>query len=235
MSGKLYLIPNTLGEYNIDQVIPAHVKNIVNTLDYFVVENERTARRYLSRMGISKPIDQLFFTVLDEHSRNEEVESMLAPLFKNFDVGIISEAGVPAVADPGSALVNLAHKHQIQVIPLVGPSSIILSLMASGLNGQNFAFRGYLKIKKEERLKQIRMLEKCSQVEKQTQIFIETPYRNEQLFDDLVSNCQPETLLCIAADITLSTEFISTKAIKEWKKKKPDIKKRPAIFLLQRY
>ncbi|MGC9375369.1 MAG: SAM-dependent methyltransferase [Bacteroidales bacterium] len=232
MSAKIYLIPTTLGDSPVENVIPQYVVDIMNQTNYYIVENIKTARRYLIKAGINTKIDDLTFYELNKHTSPENYISYLNPINKNQNIGIISEAGTPGVADPGAAIVSIAHRKNIPVVPLVGPSSILLSIMASGLNGQNFAFNGYLPIKKHERTKTIKELERKSKQENQTQIFIETPYRNQHLLNDLFSTCQPETLLCIAADITLSSEFIQTKKIKDWKKGFPDLKKRPTIFLL---
>jgi 16S rRNA (cytidine1402-2'-O)-methyltransferase len=198
-----------------------------------VVENTRSARRFLSKLKLSHPIDSLVFTELNEHTPVAEVSHLLAPLLQGFDVGVISEAGVPAVADPGAALVSAAHERGIRVVPLVGPSSILLALMASGFNGQSFAFSGYLPIKSDERLRSLKRLERLS-AEGQTQIFMEAPYRNNKLLADIINACNPHTKLCIAADITLESELIATKALSEWKKGTPDLNKRPCIFLMQR-
>ncbi len=230
----LYLIPTTLGDQRTDAVLPAANSLIVKNIKYFIVENIRTARRYLKKIDQDIAIDQLEFSELNEHTGKQGLEELLAPLFNGFDVGIISEAGCPGVADPGADIVRLAHEKNIRVIPLVGPSSILLALMASGMNGQNFAFLGYLPVKHAERLKMIREIEKRSAIEKQTQIFIEAPYRNKQLIDDLIITLNESTRLCIAADLTLETEFIQTKRIACWKKQVPDIHKRPAIFLIFR-
>ncbi|OFX89382.1 MAG: SAM-dependent methyltransferase [Bacteroidetes bacterium GWF2_33_16] len=232
MSGKLYLIPTTLGESRIENVIPKLVIDIINQTNHYIVEDVKTARRYLIKAGIKAKIDDLTFFTLNKHSSPQEYESYLKPIFENKNIGIISEAGAPGVADPGSDIVRIAHEKNIEVVPLVGPSSILLSVMASGLNGQNFAFNGYLPIQKPDRIKTLKELEKRSYIEKQTQLFIETPYRNNHLIEDIISACHPETLLCIAADITLETEFIKTKPVKEWKKQVPNLNKRPAIFLL---
>jgi len=232
MKGKLYLIPTTLGESRIENVIPAFVVDIINQTNHYIVEDVKTARRYLIKAGIKTKIDDLTFFTLNKHSLPQEYESYLKPISEGFHVGIISEAGAPGVADPGADIVKIAHEKNIEVVPLVGPSSILLSVMASGLNGQNFAFNGYLPIQKPDRIKTLKELEKRSYIEKQTQLFIETPYRNNHLIEDILATCQPETMLCIAADITLETEFIKTKPIKEWKKQVPDLNKRPAIFLL---
>ena len=218
----LYLIPNTLGDSAIDSVIPSQIKEIVNSIDYYVVEDLRSARRYLKKLDIKKSIDELHFTELSEHTKQEEIPALLQPAKEGKNIGIISEAGCPAVAYPGALLVKLAHEQGVKVIPLVGPSSIILALMASGMNGQNFVFHGYLPIERIDRIKKI----------KQTQIFIETPYRNNHLFQSILENCNPNTLVCIAADITLSSEVIITKSVAKWKQTNPDLHKRPVVFLI---
>jgi 16S rRNA (cytidine1402-2'-O)-methyltransferase len=235
MKGKIYLIPITLGPTLIEHVIPEYVKRIICTIDYYIVENVRTARRFLKKAGIQSSIDDLRFMILDKHTQPEEPEFFLLPIYKNKNIGIISEAGVPCIADPGAEIVRLAHAKNIQVIPLTGPSSIFLALMASGLNGQNFAFVGYLPVKSPDRIKKFRFLEKRSREENQSQIFMETPYRNQKLLEDLLKTCRPDTKLCIACDITFTREFIKTKTIQEWKANIPDINKRPAIFILQGY
>lgn len=229
--GKLYLIPSTLGECCIGDVLPQRTVDVVNRISRYVVENTRSARRFLSRLKIAHPIDSLTFTELNEHTPAAEVAPMLLPLLEGFDVGVISEAGAPAVADPGAALVSVAHQKGIRVVPLVGPSSILLALMASGLNGQSFAFLGYLPIKPDERIRCIKRLERLS-AEGQTQIFMETPYRNNKLLADLMGACSPHAKLCIAADITLEAELIATKTVAEWKRNTPDLNKRPCIFLM---
>lgn len=231
MKGKLYLLPTTLGENNPVDVIPETVLEKLNHINIFIVENVRTARRYLKRAGIKTAIDDLKFYVLDKRTTADRYASYLK-LIKNEDIGLLSEAGCPAVADPGANIVALAHQKGIQVIPFVGPSSILLSLMASGFNGQNFAFVGYIPVKKNERIKALKKIEKRSLTDKQTQIFIETPYRNNQILEDLINACSKKTKLCIACDITLSSEFIQTKTLGEWRKNKPDLHKRPAIFLI---
>ena len=231
--GKLYLIPTTLGESDLDRVIPSEVSVIVKKIRYFIVENIRTARRYLRKMDPQLNIDELQFFELNQHTDSRVTEEYLKPILEGFDVGIISEAGCPGIADPGAEVVKLAHLKQIRVIPLVGPSSILLSLMASGMNGQNFAFIGYIPVKRAERVKSIREIEKRSGIEKQTQIFIEAPYRNTQLINDLISTLNDQTRLCMACDITLDTEYIKTQTVAQWKKGVPDLNKRPAIFLIQ--
>jgi len=231
--GNLYLIPTTLGESDTARVIPSEVSSIVKGISYFIVENIRTARRYLRKMDPTLNIDDLTFFELNQHTDSQVTESYLNPIIEGFDVGIISEAGCPGIADPGAEVVKQAHIKHIRVIPLVGPSSILLSLMASGMNGQNFAFIGYIPVKPAERVKAIREIEKRSGVEKQTQIFIEAPYRNTQLINDLINTLNDQTRLCIACDITLDTEYIKTQTVSQWKKGVPDLNKRPAIFLIQ--
>jgi 16S rRNA (cytidine1402-2'-O)-methyltransferase len=231
--GTLYLIPATLGECCLGDVLPQRTADVANRISRYVVEDTRSARRFLSRLKIAQPIDSLLFTELNEHTPAAEVLPMLAPLLQGFDVGVISEAGAPAVADPGAALVSAAHEKGIRVAPLVGPSSILLALMASGFNGQSFAFSGYLPIKSDERIRCIKRLERLS-AEGQTQIFMETPYRNNKLLADLLAACSPHAKLCIAADITLATELIAAKTMAEWKRNTPDLNKRPCIFLMQR-
>ncbi len=231
--GNLYLIPTTLGESETSHVIPFEVATIVKQIKYFIVENIRTARRYLRKLDSQLNIDELQFFELNQHTNSQVVEEYLKPIFDGFDVGIISEAGCPGIADPGADVVKLAHLRQIRVIPLVGPSSILLSLMASGMNGQNFAFIGYIPVKTAERIKAIKEIEKRSSVEKQTQIFIEAPYRNTPLLNDLIKTLNVQTMLCVACDLTLETEYIKTQTVAQWKKATPDISKRPAIFLIQ--
>ena len=231
--GTLYLIPCTLGDTPAEQVLPQHTINIARNLSYFVVEQAKTARQFLSALKPAQPIQSLYMASLNEHTTPNELAELLAPLLGGNDVGIISEAGCPGIADPGAELVNLAHKKGIRVIPLVGPSSILLALMASGLNGQCFTFHGYLPIEEIERKKSIAALETESAKRNQTQMFIETPYRNEKLFNALLVNCRPQTRLCIAADITLPSEYIVTYSIAQWKAQAtPQLNKRSSIFLL---
>ncbi|MDD2278989.1 MAG: SAM-dependent methyltransferase [Bacteroidales bacterium] len=230
MAGTLYLIPTTLGSDRWQDVIPQYVSSIARDTRHFVVEDIRTARRYLSRLEMPVPISELHFELLNEHSTQPDVHKLLLPLLDGLSVGLISEAGVPAVADPGASLVALAHKHGIKVVPLAGPSSIIMALMASGFNGQNFAFVGYLPIKSNEREHRIVQLEQRSRDENQSQLFIEAPYRNNQLLSSLVTTLKPETLLHISCDLTLPTELTLSQSVKEWKRKMPDLHKRPSIF-----
>ena len=231
--GNLYLIPTTLGESDTARVIPSEVSAMVKGIRYFIVENVRTARRYLRKLDKHINIDELHFFELNQHSDIRIIEEYLKPILEGNDIGIISEAGCPGIADPGAEVVRLSHIRQIRVIPLVGPSSVLLSLMASGMNGQNFAFIGYLPVKPVERVKTIREIEKRSGAEKQTQIFIETPYRNTQLIKDLINTLNENTRLCIACDITMDSEYIKTQTVAQWKRGVPDLNKRPAIFLVQ--
>ena len=228
----LYLIPALLADDTLQNVLPHDVIKIIHGLEHFIVEDIRTARRFISKTGHPKKIEQLNFRELNEHTPNSELSNLL-PFILQADTGVMSEAGVPGVADPGASIVRLAHANNINVIPLVGPSSILMALMASGLNGQSFAFAGYLPVKKQERQERLRALEKISAKEHQTQIFIETPYRNMQLLEDILMCCRLSTMLTIAADITGKTEFISTRSIKQWKTDLPNLHKRPAVFLIQ--
>lgn len=231
---KLYLIPSLLGDNSWENDLPASVRQVCLNTKYFIVENIRSARRFLKKLDKDINIDGLTFFELNKYTSVEEKQKSLVPLLEGHDTGIISEAGCPGVADPGADIVRMAHQKNIQVVPLTGPSSIILALMASGLNGQNFVFLGYLPVKQGERIKKIRETEQRSHTEKQTQIFIETPYRNNQLTGDLLNTCHPSTLLCIACDLTTKNEYIATKTVGEWKGHLPDMNKRPAIFLLSR-
>ena len=231
--GTLYLIPTTLGETEIDLVIPNQIKNIINTIDEYIVENEKSARRYLRKLGIKKPLDEIVLHPLNEHTPPEVFSSYLKSIEEGKNIGIISEAGCPAIADPGAEIVKLAHQKNIKVAPLVGPSSILLALMASGFNGQNFCFHGYLPKERNERIKKLKELERTAQQKNQTQIFIETPYRNQHILEDIIANCNSTTQLCIACDVSLPDEFIQTKTVNEWKKRIPNINKRPAVFLLK--
>lgn len=229
---KLYLIPSPLGENELSEVLPQYVLDKLKDIRKYVVEQTRTARRFLSKAGLKGHMDELSFSELNEHSCKSDIEDLLELFQDGSDVGLISEAGLPAVADPGAALVELCHSHGIQVVPLVGPSSLMLALMSSGLNGQSFAFRGYLPAKTEERRNEIKAVEKLSRTLHQTQIFIETPYRNDSLFEDLLGTCAPDTRICIAANITMDDEYILTRSVSEWKKTKTTIGKRPCVFLI---
>ncbi|MFC2111822.1 SAM-dependent methyltransferase [Bacteroidota bacterium] len=234
MPAELYLIPVTLGDSPVRNVIPEIALEILHNLDCFVVEDLRSARRYLRKAGLKTSFDDIQFYLLNEHSKEEDLGEMLDVLTSGTSMGILSEAGVPAVADPGAQLVALAHKKGIRVVPFVGPSSILLALMASGMNGQSFCFHGYLPVKNPQRQNSIRQIERNALERGETQIFMETPYRNMSLLEDILKSCSEDTLLCIAADISLDKEFIKTKAVREWKKELPDLHKRPAVFLLNR-
>lgn len=233
--GKLYLIPTTLGDNEPLEVLPLSVKKIVQNTRYFIVENEKSARRFIKKITPRKSQDSLKLLLLDKFTTDLESRTYLDTCLQGINVGLLSEAGVPAIADPGASIVMLAHNKNIKVVPLVGPSSITLAMMASGLNGQNFAFNGYLPIEKSERKKGIKELEKTSRVKNQSQIFIETPYRNEKLFSDLKSVLTPTTFLSVAKDITLSTEFIKTLRISDWKNQSIDLHKHPCIFIIHKY
>lgn len=228
----LYLIPTSLGECSFDKILPAQNTQIVTGLKHFIVEDVRTARRFLKKANPAIEINDLTFYVLNQHTTPEELSNFLSPMFAGHDLGVLSEAGCPAIADPGADVVAMAQKNNFTVVPLVGPSSILLSLMASGFNGQSFAFVGYLPIQPTDRAKMLRKLENRAYTEDQSQIFIETPYRNMKMLEEILHVCQPKTRLCIAVDITLETEFIKTKTVKEWKTQLPDLSKRPCIFLI---
>lgn len=230
--GKLFLIPSPLGDNDPSEVIPMPVLKSLDSFRTFVVEEVRTARRYLSRAGLKGRIDGLEFHELNEHTDQATVEGYLKLFENGNDVALISEAGLPAVADPGAQLVALAHRHGIEVVPAVGPSSLMLALMASGLNGQSFAFCGYIPAKTDERRSRLRTLEKVSGQLRQTQIIIETPYRNDSLFADILSVCSPSVKVCVAANITMPDAYIRTKKVSEWKKESLVIGKRPCVFLL---
>jgi 16S rRNA (cytidine1402-2'-O)-methyltransferase len=229
MKGKLYLIPSFIGTDNPKEVFPEFNREIITGLEFFIVEELRTSRRFLKKIVPEIDINKLNFSVLNEHTKSEEMEAFLVPCQK-FSIGLISEAGIPCVADPGSEVVKMAHEKGIDVIPLIGPSSIYLSLMASGLNGQNFAFNGYLPVDKQNRKRVLKFLEHRSFVESQTQLFIETPYRNNQILGDILETCSSDTLLCVACDITLPSQIIKTHTIASWKNIIPDLGKRQAIF-----
>lgn len=231
--GKLYMIPCPIGtDYD---VLPEANRPVVEALDYFIVENVRSARRFLGRGGMGRTVEELTFVECNEHTRPEELPSMLEPLFGGRDAGFISEAGVPGVADPGAEIAALCHRAGIRVVPLVGPSSILLALMASGQNGQSFAFNGYLPVKPPERAKALRMYEKRALGEGQSQLFIEAPYRNAKLLEEMLAVLSPHTRLTVAADITASSEFILTLPVAVWHSgPRPDLNKRPAIFIIGR-
>ncbi len=230
--GKLYLIPTTLGDIEPLEVLPLSIKRVIEDTTHFIVENEKTARRFIKRLTPKKPQPSLQLYPLNKYTGPEEYNSYLNPCLEGHDVGILSEAGCPGIADPGADIVALAHQKGIRVIPMVGPSSILLAMMASGMNGQSFAFNGYLPIDKSERKKEIKKLEKRSKELDQSQAFIETPYRNDKLLSDLIQSLKPDTRLCVACDITLADEFILSKPVSQWKSSHADLHKRPAIFII---
>ncbi|MBO4500504.1 MAG: SAM-dependent methyltransferase [Bacteroidaceae bacterium] len=234
MEAALYLIPSLLGETPVDRVIPTYNKTVIKGIRYFVVENVRSARRFLKSVDRSIDIDQLNFSVLDVRTKPGEVSEMLAPLEAGNPIGVISEAGCPAVADPGADIVDKAQRKGLKVVPLVGPSSIILSVMASGFNGQSFAFNGYLPIGQNERVKSLRQLEQRAVTLNQTQIFIETPYRNSNMMQDILNVCCSSTRVCVASNLTCDDEWVRTKSVREWRAEKPDLPKVPTIFLIYR-
>ncbi|CAM2771996.1 SAM-dependent methyltransferase [Flavobacterium frigoris] len=232
--GKLYLIPTTMGDCDPMDVLPKTVKRTIDFIDYYIVENEKTARKSIKEVHPEKKQSELILFVLNKRTEVKEHQDFIQPLLEGKNVGLMSEAGCPGVADPGAVIVKLAHENGIQVVPLVGPSSILLAMMASGMNGQSFTFHGYLPIDKDEKRVSFKTLERTSFEKNQSQIFIETPYRNNNLLEDLLQTLHPETHLCIATDITLPTEYIKTKRISAWKKEKIDLHKRPTIFIIHK-
>lgn len=232
--GKLYLIPTTLGECTIDDVLPQSIKRSIDFIDDYIVENEKTARKFIKTIHPEKIQASLTLHTLNKHTEVSEHLQMIQACLAGKNMGLMSEAGCPGVADPGAVIVKLAHEKEIQVVPLVGPSSILLAMMASGMNGQNFAFVGYLPIDKAEKKAALKNLEKISFDKNQSQIFIETPYRNNKMLEDIIQALQPSTHLCVAADISLPTEFIKTMKAAEWKKSKIDLHNRPTIFIIHK-
>lgn len=232
-TGKIYLIPTTLGDNEPLEVLPISIKRAIEQIDYYIVENEKTARRFIKKISSGKSQPSLHIELINKFTDLQTIPSFLNPCFEGKNIGIISEAGCPGIADPGAEVVKIAHQKNIQVVPLVGPSSIFLALMASGLNGQSFAFNGYLPIDSSERKATIKKMERISKDNNQSQIFIETPYRNDKLLAEFLKTLAPHTLLCIATDITLPTEQIATNTIADWKKINVDLNKRPTIFLFQ--
>lgn len=237
--GKLYLIPCTLsnpGEVSVDpnDVLPQTIRRCIELLDYYIVENEKTARKSIKAICPEKSQPSLQLWSLNKHTEVSEHYEMIQPLLNGINMGIMSEAGCPGIADPGAVIVKLAHEKGIQVVPLVGPSSILLALMASGMNGQSFAFTGYLPIDKNEKKSALRNLERGSQEKNQAQLFMETPYRNNKFLEDILTTLHPQTNLCIACDVTLPTEYIKTKTVNDWKKQKVDLHNRPCIFIIQK-
>lgn len=232
-TGTLYLIPTPMGGEQLDNILPVETLNIARKLTHFIVEAPKTARAHLKQFGYPHELRSLWMQELNEHTKDNELTALLAPLLEGHDVGLMSEAGCPGVADPGANLVHLAHKKGIRVAPLVGPSSLLLALMASGANGQQFRFNGYLPAQDAPRIEAIRRLEADSRKFKQAELFIETPYRNLALFSALLASCRPETLLTLACDLTLSNEFVRSQSVAEWKKRPiPEIGKHPTVFVL---
>ena len=232
METALYLLPVTLGDTPIEKVLPSHNREIISGIKHFIVEDVRSARRFLKKVDRDIDIDSLSFYPLNKHTLPQDISGYLKPLIDGHSMGVISEAGCPAVADPGADVVAIAQRKNLKVVPLVGPSSIILSVMGSGFNGQSFAFHGYLPIEPEERQKRLKELEHRVYAENQTQIFIETPYRNHKMMEDVLKACRPQTKLCIAANITCDDEYIKTQTLQAWKGKFPDLTKKPCIFLI---
>ena len=232
METALYLLPVTLGDTPLRNVLPSYNSDVIGGIRHFIVENVRTARRFLRQVDPQFDIDGSCFYELNKHTSPQDISTFLQPLYDGKPMGVISEAGCPAVADPGADVVAIAQHKGIKVVPLVGPSSIILSVMASGFNGQSFAFHGYLPIKPDERTRKLRQLEQRIYNENETQLFIETPYRNGKMIEDILKTCRPQTKLCVAANLTCSDEFVQTRTIKEWRGKVPELSKIPCIFLL---
>jgi len=233
MPGILYLIPVQLGESDADRLFPPFNLRLLEELNHLVVENERTARRFIRSIGNKRDFGELNLILLDKRTERDQLSEPVQLLLSGEDVGLMSEAGCPGVADPGQILVAEAHRYNIRVVPLIGPSSILLGLMASGLNGQHFTFHGYLPIDRKERVHALRTIDSSVRSTRQTHIFIETPYRNQAMFDDILRTCAPSAMLCLAVDITMRTEDIRTLRVDEWKAQKPDLHKRPCVFLLR--
>jgi len=232
--GTLFLIPSPLDECDFVKIFPVYNLEIIQDIDYFIVEDLRTGRRFVKKLGIQKPMENLHFSTLNEHTKSSEIDLLLQPLLEGNNLGLISDAGTPCVADPGSIIVSKAQQLGTTIIPLIGPNSILLALMASGLNGQSFAFNGYLPREQPEREKQLRFLESLVKKSNQTQIFMETPYRNNHLFKSILSVCDPATRLCLGVNITSERQMIKTMTVKKWKSLKIDLHKQPAVFLLGR-
>lgn len=232
--GKLYLIPITLGESVPEDVLPQTVKRAIESIDCYIVENEKTARKFIKSIYPEKVQSSLILSTLNKHTEITDHDEMIKPCLQGINIGLMSEAGCPGVADPGAAIVKIAHEKGIQVVPLVGPSSILLAMMGSGMNGQSFAFNGYLPIDKSDKKSSLKSYENLSHNKNQSQIFIETPYRNNKLLEDFLQILQPNTYLCVAADITLPTEYIKTMKVSEWKKTKIDLHNRPTIFIIHK-
>ncbi len=233
VAGKVYLIPTTLGDNAPLEVLPISIKRTIENIDHYVVENEKTARRFIKKVSPGKSQADIEIETINKYTDPANIPSFLDPCIHGDNVGVLSEAGCPGIADPGSEIVRIAHEKRIQVVPLVGPSSILMAMMSSGMNGQNFAFNGYLPIDAPERKAMIKRLERISRETGQSQIFMETPYRNDKLLKELTKTLQKGTRLCIATDITLPTEFIQTKSVHEWNELAVDLNKRPTIFIIQ--
>jgi len=231
---NLYLIPTTIGDSRAEDVLPEKTLEVIRSLNSFIVEEIRSARRFLRKAGFKGDFDSTEFFLFNEHTDRRDLSALLSPMVAGIDTGLLSEAGTPCIADPGAEIVDIARQAGIRIVPLTGPSSIILALMASGFNGQNFTFNGYIPIERKERQQKIREMERMALEKDQTQIFIETPYRNKAIFDALVQTCNPATKLCIAMDLTLESESILTHFIGEWSKIKDLIPKKPAVFMLYR-
>jgi 16S rRNA (cytidine1402-2'-O)-methyltransferase len=232
--GKLYLIPTRLGDNPPLEVLPISVKKIIELVDDYIVENEKSARRFIKIIDSRKQQSTLKFEILNKYTQAEEIQHFLDTCKSGKSMGLLSEAGCPGIADPGADVVKLAHENNIQVVPLVGPSSLILALMSSGMNGQSFAFNGYIPIDKSERKTALKKMERISHEQNQTQLFIETPYRNNKIIEDICNALHPQTRVCIACDLTLPTEYIKTLTVNEWKHVKIDLHKRPAIFVIHK-
>lgn len=232
--GTLYLIPTRIGDNPPLEVLPLSIKKIIERINIYIVENEKTARRFIKLISPKKSQSKLEIFILNKYTEAEELPAFLIPALNGLDIGLLSEAGCPAIADPGADIVQIAHEKDIKVVPLVGPSSILLALMSSGMNGQSFTFNGYLPIDKNERKKALKTLERLSFENNQTQLFIETPYRNNKMLEDICASLGSNTRLCVATDITLPTEYIKTKTIEEWKKVKVDLHKRPTLFIIHK-
>lgn len=234
IKGHLYLIPTTLGDNEPLEVLPISVKKVIENTNVYIVENEKTARHFIKKISSAKSQSSLKLFLLNKYTDASLIPEFLEPCINGIQVGLLSEAGCPGIADPGAEVVKIAHQKNIKVVPLVGPSSILLALMSSGMNGQRFAFNGYLPIDKDDRKKELKRLERYSFEHNQSQIFIETPYRNNKMLEDLCNTLEPNTLLCVACDITLTTEFIKTQTANEWKKNMADLHKRPTIFIIHK-
>jgi len=232
--GTLYLIPSPLAECDFAKIFPIYNTEILQNIDHFIVEDLRTGRRFVKKLGMQKPMESLHFSTLNEHTKGNEMENLLQPLIEGKNVGLISDAGTPCVADPGSIIVSRAQQLEAEIVPLIGPSSILLTLMASGLNGQSFAFNGYLPREQPDRERQLRFLESLIKKSNQTQIFIETPYRNNHLFKSILAVCDPAVRLCLGVNITSENQMIKTMTVKKWKSQKLDLHKQPTVFLLGR-